>query len=697
LEEQSLRIKRFRKKFTTFWLVILSISFGLMFISMKNAIPIQAINDGDNDGRLESSNYYYANWEENITIGMDGSLLVVEKMTFRLDPGSYGKAYRDLKWRLFHDVQSWNVIADPTTSTPAVTYVNIERSMDNIQFYWEFPRDYYPSTTDMTFILTYNVSSAMDLRGNRDRVYWNVIGTEFEVRIENINTKVFFPQEFAEEDIRSRTYYNGEGSGDDNGVVYNQSGRTVVEFNQGVVNPGEGYTIDVDSPPSGINMPFSMRVYLNTNWIISLALGFAPFFLFFIFVFIFAGIDPRVKKVPILNEVAIAKCQACSYVDHRKVEFCPLCGEQMKQINEPGPPSDLSPAEVGTLLDEKFNKIDFVAEIFYLAEKGYLKIIQTPESSEIYFLRTAKHQIKGNLSKFDQMLLENIEDWAYDTLWFKTNEKPVEEKPVDVTSLSTIKTNAYKLWNKRSLVYEKLSGGETDYFVKNPDKIRGRYERLAIFSSIGGGILFFLLADRLYVQRLLFGILGVVIAGIIGFFLSRKMPKLTKEGAKMKASWEGYLQIIRGEMLGFPDPYRQFNYSMDHFAYLLVNPGFNLPKHLQRLSKDIKQTSPPIDYHYVAPYWYYYPRIYVPTGRGVTHRTITGLDSVGRGFQSVVDGISNIAESLPEAISNMSEGLTNAISNMSEGFTPPSSSGGSSGFGGGFSGGGGGGGGGGIG
>ena len=149
--------------------------------------------------------------------------------------------------------------------------------------------------------------------------------------------------------------------------------------------------------------------------------------------------------------------------------------------------------------------------------------------------------------------------------------------------------------------------------------------------------------------------------------------------------------------MGFPDPYEQFNFSMDHFSYLLIDPKFNLPSHLKHISQEISSRPPPDNFHFITPYWYFYPRIYLPRHGGLRHRPIRGFDRAGRGFESVVSGISNMAESLPRAISNMAEGLTSAISNMSESFTPPSSSGGSSGFGGGFSGGGGGGGGGGIG
>ncbi|MFW9923223.1 MAG: DUF2207 family protein [Candidatus Thorarchaeota archaeon] len=669
-------------------------NIGILIFSIQNTLAY----DSSKDSYPEITAYTYSKWDQNITIGMDGSLLVQELMTFDLDPGSYGYAYRNLKWKGFHDVDSWS-IQSVGIDTPPVYYYNIERTVEQIEFYWEFTRYYYSSNVELTFLLTYNVSRAMDLRGARDRVYWNVIGGEFEVDIFNIDTRVIFPNEYNLNDIRSTTYYLGSNPGDDEGNAVNIDGKTHVLFHQNVVRAYESYTIDADSPPAGIDMEFSWRRYLNDNWIICIALGFVPVFLFFILLFLFKGMDPRVRIIPTLNEVQVKKCNQCGYQDNRQVKFCPLCGGEIASINEIGPPNDLTPAEVGTLLDEKFDKIDFVAEFFYLAEKGYLKIIQTDDSSEIYFQRTQKAAYYGELSNFDKSILSFIEGYSHDTIWFKDESEKAEQIPVEVISLSTIKLKAHILWGHKTDVYHKLSGGDTPYFEVNPDKIRNKYSTLAFLIGVILGIGAFFLTSLVLVNNLKYSIVGIVIACFIGLILARKMPKLTKYGAQMKASWNGYLQMIRGQMLGFPDPYEQFSFSMNHFSFLLIDPKFNLPNHLKYISKKVAKSSPPSDYYYTAPYWYYYPGIYYPLHGGVSHRTITGFDSMGKGFESMVRGISNLAENLPSAIANMADGLTHAISNMAEGFTPPSSSGGgsSSSFGGGFSGGGGGGGGGGIG
>ncbi len=697
MQEELIILKGRKNRLKLAIVLVFLISIQLATLSLMTKNTMAKLAQPGNDA-LTTNGYYYSDWNQIINVGMDGSLLVEEEMTFHLDAGSYGFAYRDLKWRSFHDVVSWSIVSGP--GTPSVNYHKMEKEAEAINFYWEWSRTSVSSGTEYTFILTYNVSSAMNLNGDRDRVYWNVIGGEFEVPIYDIDTVVIFPKEYNISDVNSQTYYQGTGPGDDNGVVSNVGGKTIVTFHQGSVSAYESYTIDTDSPPAGINMPFSWRVYLNSNYVLVIAFGFVPIFLFFILAFLIKGIDPKAKAIPVLNEVAMKKCAECGYKDNRKIRYCPLCGNSMKTISEVGPPNDMSPAEVGTLLDEKFDKIDFVAEIFYLAERGYLKIIQPEDNDEMFFQRTEKEEYYGDLSKFDRGIIEFIERNSHETLWFREEIKDAKgpkEIPVEVTSLSTIKNNVMTLWKHKDDVYNKLAGGDTKYFDSNPEKVKGFYFGAAIFAGIAGGVILFFASSLFYIYTLTWGIAGVVVASLIGLLLSRKMPRLTKHGAQMKASWQSYLQLIRGQIMGFPDPYEQFNFSMDHFSYLLIDPKFNLPSHLKHISQEISSRQPPDNFHFITPYWYFYPRIYLPRRGGLRHRPIRGFDSAGRGFESVVSGISNMAESLPRAISNMAEGLTSAISNMSESFTPPSSSGGSSGFGGGFSGGGGGGGGGGIG
>jgi len=163
----------FYKKICLFLFLTLTFTLVGTSLSESGAVSYHPVFDD----RFYTNGVYYSHWNETIVVGMDGSLLITEEMTFYLSAGSYGYAYRELKWQSFHDVVSWSIASG--VGTPAITSYKMEKEMDRINFYWEWPRSYVSEGTEYTFYLTYNVSSAMDLRGNRDRVYWNVIGSEF--------------------------------------------------------------------------------------------------------------------------------------------------------------------------------------------------------------------------------------------------------------------------------------------------------------------------------------------------------------------------------------------------------------------------------------------------------------------------------------------------------------------------------------
>ena len=165
-------MKNLKKKFATIFLSILILNFCSFLLLTRSSLQINSKYPIEKD-QLRINGYYYSNWNQNITIGMDGSLLIVENMTFKLEAGSYSYAYRELKWRNFNDVTYWNIKSN--SGTPAINYYQMDKDNQYIKFYCEWTRISVPTNTYFTFILTYNVSSAMDLRGNRDRVYWNVI------------------------------------------------------------------------------------------------------------------------------------------------------------------------------------------------------------------------------------------------------------------------------------------------------------------------------------------------------------------------------------------------------------------------------------------------------------------------------------------------------------------------------------------
>ncbi|MHA1213474.1 MAG: DUF2207 domain-containing protein [Candidatus Heimdallarchaeota archaeon] len=211
-------MKSNRMKHSIILIFLVSLNLSAFVVIAQDVIATYSSPIDDDHGFMP--NVHYSKWNETIVVGMDGSLLITEEMTFYLTSGSYGYAYRNLAWNNFHDLNSWSIESANDAVSPSLTYHIANKESDYIEFYWEWTRTYISVATEYTFILTYNVSSAMILNGNRDRVYWNVIGGEFDYTIYDISTKVIFPKEYAVNEINSTTYYQGKDPGDDEGFAY---------------------------------------------------------------------------------------------------------------------------------------------------------------------------------------------------------------------------------------------------------------------------------------------------------------------------------------------------------------------------------------------------------------------------------------------------------------------------------------------
>ena len=110
-----LKGRKNRLKLAIVLVFLISIQIATLYFMTNNTIAKLA--QPGTDG-LKTNGYYYSHWNQIINVGMDGSLLIEEEMTFHLDAGSYGFAFRDLKWRSFHDVVSWSIVSGP--GTPSV-------------------------------------------------------------------------------------------------------------------------------------------------------------------------------------------------------------------------------------------------------------------------------------------------------------------------------------------------------------------------------------------------------------------------------------------------------------------------------------------------------------------------------------------------------------------------------------------------
>lgn len=342
------------------------------------------------------------------------------------------------------------------------------------------------------------------------------------------------------------------------------------------------------------------------------------------------------------------------------------------------PPSDLPPAVVGSLVDEKVDTRDIMSTIIDLAHKGYLVIEETQESGafgigtkrEFTFKRTDKDAV--GLRKFEQRILDRL---------FPGDRMEVDMDALKnkfYTAIPRLQDELYK-----DLVAE-------GFFRHEPDDIRNFWIGIGIAVFVVAGFAFIAVTggtlDSLSPATFCLPLAIFVTGGAVMLFGSH-MPAKTREGAEEAAKWQAFYKYLRNL-----EDYDTVESAADRFAaYLPYAVAFGLDRSWVSKFSGLERVPIPI--------WYY------PTYIGGRYRggyrpgtPLQGADYSGLA-RAGGDGLSldNMSEGLSGGLQSMSDGLTNMLDSASRVITsqPQSSgssgrwgSGGSSWSGGGFSGGG---------
>jgi len=365
----------------------------------------------------------------------------------------------------------------------------------------------------------------------------------------------------------------------------------------------------------------------------------------------------------------------------------PQIGPVPEYLSEP--PSDLPPALIGTLVDEKADLRDVMSTIIDLARRGYVVIEETQNegvfgfgrSSEFTFKRTDK--ATDDLYSFERRIMDKIFSGG------KMERSMDSMKNTFYTEIPLIQNDLNELMVTNGLMKEK------------PTTTRGKWT--------GGGILLIVLAVFGGVAAVA-GIEGLTpallcipaavgFAGIIMASVGNYMPVKTHKGAEEAAKWNAFREYLQNL-----EKYGNVEEAKTRFdQYLAYAVAYGLDRTwIQRFSK---LDDMPI------PIWYYPTYVGGPWGRG--YRAGTPVGHFGGGFGTGGSGVpgglaraddggfsfDNMSGNLTAGLNNMSNGLTQMLNSASSTFTsrPQSASSGSSGSwssggssfsGGGFSGGG---------
>lgn len=432
----------------------------------------------------------------NINVQKDGSLNVREDIRYYFDTSRHG-IYRNIPFTIYDD----GVRYDMEYKFSDVVDENgkkykVDKGKSGEQWVLKIGDPDKTITGDHTYVISYTVKGGLRYFEDHDELYWNITGNEWDVPIRKVNAVINLPEEVSEKDIKIECFTGQRGSSKKS-CTGNSNGKSTIFTNTIFLNSYEGLTI-VKSFPKGTTavllpekyIPFFERWYgkITLVGIIILALlWYIVLPIYLVVKWFRRGRDPEVG-------IAIT------------------AGYEPPKIGK----RELTPAELGALLDEHVDKRDLFATIVDLARRGHIKI-REPKEKEFHLDKTVpKTRSAGSgqvLLPFEQTLMDGI---------FAGVETIELKKVKFYTTAAKVETELYNLMV------------EHKFFVKNPRTTRSLYYGLG-----SAGLITF----------------NFVLA-FIAFVFGRHMPAKTIYGAQTAVKAQGLKNFLNSQE-------RQLNFQGD--------------------------------------------------------------------------------------------------------------------------------------
>ena len=392
---------------------------------------------------------------------------------------------------------NYTLLLDVTSVTDdRGTPLKVEQSRE--RHYRKF-KIWVPDARDATrtVILRYRVQNALKFFETHDELYWNVTGDEWEVPITSAAARVRLPP--GASGLRALAFTGAYGSREQRADVEIAHSEVRVRMRRSLAFR-EGMTVVVGWDKGLVKEPgpaAMVALFLRSNWVFLIPLG--AFGLMFS-LWHARGRDPRLRPIAPRYE----------------------------------PPEGLTPAELGTLVDNSPDMRDVTATLVDLAVRGYV-LIEEKEEERLLGLWSGKEYVFH--------LRKKPEEWT-DLLRheYKLLNALFRKGMLTSVELSDLQNKFYKdLPDIHDRIFERLLARR--YYTQRPDEVRNSYLIAgAVISGIAilGGTL---IAHWMGLAPLSFIVAGILTAvPIIGF--GWVMPASTLMGARALEGVLGFEEFL---------------------------------------------------------------------------------------------------------------------------------------------------------
>jgi Predicted membrane protein (DUF2207) len=437
-----------------------------------------------------------SNFQDTITVNADGSALVNETITLKF-VGEWHGIHRTIpieypgpngtNYQLFVTITS-------------VTDENGGKLKYDSSTSGAF-RDlkiYIPDAVDATRTveIAYRVRNGTRFFDGYDEFYWNVTGNDWPVPVDHAAASVRFPAS-ASESLRAQAFTGVYGStGHD--ATANVNGSDVEFATTSPLPMRGGMTIDVYIPKGILKEPGRLTK-----------------------LFWFIGGNPAV----FLPLVTLAVMLPLWWYKGRD----PDPGMSVAPMYDP--PPGISPAECGTLLDDRIHPRDITSTIVDLAVRGFIKIEETDESGLLFhhkdyiFHLLKKREDWQGLAPHERVMMENI--FAGDA----TDTRLSSLKNRFYTAVPVVRTDIMSALKQKGI------------YALDPESANGYSAGAAICILVPFAVLQFLgWVD--FFSSVPMAIVSVLIAAVIWWLFARVMTAKTLQGSRVHTAVLGFQEFM---------------------------------------------------------------------------------------------------------------------------------------------------------
>jgi uncharacterized membrane protein YgcG len=369
--------------------------------------------------------------------------------------------------------------------------------------------------------IVYRVKGALNGFADHDELYWNAIGADWEVPIQQASVTVRAPAA-----IGQVACYAGPVGSTRSCRPSSQADGPTAAFTTSL-GPKEALTVVVGFATGVVPTP---RPVLKERWSMTRAFSVTP------------GTLGMAGGVLVVVLLVLGWLLGILGRDRRPGESSASLGGA---VTEYVPPEGIRPAQAGLLRDEVVNPVAIPATVVDLAVRGYLRIEEDPTNDdwgEKPDWRLVKLKAADNdLLEYERVLLEGLFGSRGDSVQLSNLEQQFYDRSELVCS---------------SLYEDAVQRG---WFIEQPDKVHQRWVVRGRAVTVAGAVLTALAAWQTHYGLVA---LPILLAGLALMLGARRMPRHTPMGVELLRRVNGfraYLQAAGVDGAGPAPPLEQFS------------------------------------------------------------------------------------------------------------------------------------------